>query len=414
MSAERPSIRLVYLLVAIAFLVVFASSAVKGVYQVYFVQLAEHFGQGRTRFAWSGSIFMLAIGFMSPVVGALSDRIGPMRTAAAGALAAGCAFLVSSFWNSSLWVFTAAFGIAGAFGLAAMTFVPMGVLVDRMFESRRKGLAYAVITNGTAIGFILLSPLWVWLEVRVEWTQVFKFIGWVFVGLIAVGILVASRWEPRAPQESLDEPEVSAWSVIRGDPVFYILALGFFGCGATMAFIDVHLMAHWQDRGASRLAMGYGLSMLGVIELLSGLAAGALALRWDKARLLTGFYALRSMSMFLLLVPGTGVLPFAVAFGASYLGTVILTSMFCFERYGHRIKGRVLGLLFLVHQLGAFASVQLGAYSYDWTRSYDDTIITLALLTVAAALVHGFGLKRATRTRRSGTIASGAALANAN
>ena len=380
--------RRTYALVTIAFFVVFASSSIKGVYQAYFADLAQHFGEGRSRFAWSGSLFMLVTGFMSPVVGALSDRVGPMRTASVGALCAGAAYLAIAHWNDSLWLFTVAFGVLGAFGLAAMTFVPMGVLVDRLFEERKKGLAYAVITNGTAIGFIVLSPLWIWAQSALAWQLVFSTVGAILVLAVAVPSWLAARLEPQRSTDAETTWAGSRWRAVSLDPAFYVLALGFFGCGATMAFIDVHLLAYWQGIGASRLSMSYGLGTLGVLELLSGLLAGWLALRWSKWWLLAGFYAMRSISMLLLLAPGLQILPFATMFGASYLGTVIITSMFCFERYGARIKGRVFGLLFLCHQLGAFASVQLGAVSFDRIQGYEETIVVLSLLTGIAAVAN--------------------------
>lgn len=396
MNAAPSSRSVTYLLIAIGFAAMFASTAIKGIYQVYFVPLAEHFGQGRAQFAWSGGLFMLATGVMSPVVGALSDRVGPLRTVAIGAFSAGIACLIVAVCHQSLVIFTVAFGVVGAFGLAAMTFVPMGVLVDRLFEQRKKGLAYAVITNGTAVGFIVLSPIWIWLQPQASWMIVFASVGLSFALPITAIVWLASRLEPPTHSaESIDErkDEPSAWVVVRRDPVFYILATGFFGCGATMAFIDVHLLAHWQDQGVPRLEMGYGMSTLGVLELLSGLASGALALRFDKHRLLALFYAMRSLSMILLLTPGVGVLPFAVIFGASYLGTVILTSMFCFDRFGNHIKGRVFGLLFLIHQIGAFLSVQLGAASFESSSSYSSTIMTLSLLTLFAAALSWIGLR---------------------
>ena len=406
MHKAPSTLRMAGLVVAIAFTIVFLSTAVKGVYQAYFVPLAEHFGGGRALFAWSGGLFMLVIGVASPVVGALSDRLGPLRTAACGAFVAGLGFVLAAIWSDSLPVFALAFGVLGAFGLTAMGFVPMGVLVDRLFESRRKGLAYAIVTNGSAIGFIVLSPLWVWLQPQAAWTTVFLAVGVLFAVPVTAVLVLVSGIEPAAPAGRADEPAPSVWRVVRADPVFYVLAFGFLGCGATMAFIDVHLLAHWQDKGVSRLAMGYGLSTLGVLELLSGMAAGAMAMHFDKHRLLALFYALRSFAV-LLLVPGFGVLPFAICFGASYLGTVILTSMFCFERYGAAIKGRVFGLLFLVHQLGAFASVQLGALSFEQSGSYLDTLLALAGLTLAGAVVSWVGLRehgRAEARGRSGEL----------
>ncbi|NUT14510.1 MAG: MFS transporter [Cupriavidus sp.] len=387
---------LISLLIAIGFAVMSVSTAIKGIYQVYFAELAEHYGRGRAQFAWSGGLFMLATGFMSPLVGALSDRVGPLRTSAIGAFAAGVACASVAVWHQSIVYFSLAFGVVGAFGLAAMTFVPMGVLVDRLFEEKRKGLAYAVVTNGTAIGFIVLSPMWIWLQPQASWMSVFGLVGIVLALPVTAALWLVSRWEPSAgptPETQTQAPCVNAWSVVRHDPGFYVLAAGFFGCGATMAFIDVHLLAHWQDQGVPRAKMAFAMSVLGVLEMLSGIASGMLALRFDKHRLLALFYAMRSLSMLLLLAPWLGVLPFAVLFGASYLGTVILTSMFCFERYGSEVKGKVFGLLFLVHQVGAFLTVQLGAWSFESSRSYMHAIVGLSMLTLISAMCSWFGLR---------------------
>lgn len=402
MNGHRNTRAIISILIVIGFTVMFVSTAIKGIYQVYFVQLAEHYGRGRAQFAWSGGLFMLATGFMSPLVGALSDRVGPLRTSAIGALGAGAALLSVAVWHQSIVFFSLAFGVVGAFGLAAMTFVPMGILVDRLFEERKKGLAYAVVTNGTAIGFIVLSPMWIWLQPQASWITVFGVVGVVLALPVALTLWLVSRWEPSSTVGAVMPTQyASAWSVVQHDAVFYVLAAGFFGCGATMAFIDVHLLPHWQDQGVPRFEMAFAMSVLGVLELLSGLASGMLAMRFDKHRLLALFYVMRSLSMLLLLAPWLGILPFAILFGASYLGTVVLTSMFCFERYGSQVKGKVFGLLFLVHQLGAFLTVQLGAWSYESSRSYVYAIMALALLTLISATCSWFGL------RGSGTLSPG-------
>ncbi|WP_431258604.1 MFS transporter [Roseateles chitinivorans] len=158
MKPVAASRSLVYGLVAVGFLVMFFSTSIKSVYQVYFADLATHFGRGRSDFAWSGSVFMLVTGLVSPLVGALSDRHGPLRTEVVGCLAAGAALTGASLFDRSLPVFVLGYGLLAAFGLAAMTYVPMGVLVDRLFEQKKSGLAYAVVTNGTSISFIVLSP----------------------------------------------------------------------------------------------------------------------------------------------------------------------------------------------------------------------------------------------------------------
>ncbi|WP_291937615.1 MFS transporter [Limnohabitans sp.] len=403
MNNSAASRKLIYLLVTFGFVVMFLSTSIKSVYQIYFSDLAGHFGRGRADFAWSGSIFMLVTGLVSPLVGLLSDRFGPLRTVVVGAVAAGIALVGTSLLNQSLGLFILAYGFCGAFGLAAMTYVPMGVLVDRLFEQRKSGFAYAVITNGTSIGFIILSPFWLWLQPQVRWTEAFFWTGFVLLVPTAVIAWYAAR---RADSVGLGEEasvgterKPSAWREVRTDPGFYALACGFFGCGATMAFVDVHLVAFWQDGGTSRTQMAVSLGMLGTLELVSGLVTGWLAMRYNKHSLLASFYVMRSLAMLLLLssVSEVRTIVFASLFGASYLGTVVITSMYCLERYGLKIKGQTFGLLFLAHQLGAFVSVQLGAATFDAFKTYTPVIVSLAGVTIVGSVISWLTLRSSQR-----------------
>ena len=378
-------------LVGLGFLAMFLSSAFKGVFQVYFNDLALSFDRGRADFGFAGGGFLLVSGLASPLVGALSDRVGPIRTVLVGSLLGGGAFILLGCLPNQYWLFVSLYGLMAAFALAAMTFVPMGVLVDRLFDQKNKSFAYALITNGTAIGFIVLSPFWLWLQARLEWQQVFSAVGVLFLGPMALLLWLGARipLPDKTNAPAAHEKHAGTWPIVLRDTGFYVLAFGFFGCGASMAFIDVHLVPLWQDAGASRSSMGMSLSLFGVLELLSGLAAGWLAVRYPPHRLLAAFYVLRCLAMLLLLAPN-GMLTtygFGAVFGASYLGTVVLTSAICLERYGGAVKGQVFGMLFLLHQVGAFGSAQLGAYGYDRLGSYQPTVMALVVLTAMAGIV---------------------------
>jgi len=331
-------------------------------------------------------LFVLTIGLASPLVGGLSDRVGPLWTVVAGSFCGGLALLGVSLFDHSLTLFILLYGLLGAFALAAMTYVPMGILVDRMVGEKSKAFAFAVVTNGTAIGFIVLSPLWIWLEQWVSWQSLFSVIGLIFLLPLSAALFWVARRVPLAAPASGVEGKVSLRFLL-GDPRFFVLALSFASCGATMAFIDVHLVPYWQGQEVVPSIQASSLSLLGVLELISGLLAGWLATRFNKGALLAAFYLLRCAAVALLLVqPSTlSVYLFAIIFGASYLGTVVLTSAFCFDLYGSAIKGKVFGALFLVHQLGAMAVTQLGAMDYDRHQSYQMTALVLTLVTLLAA-----------------------------
>lgn len=388
MSVSEISRQRIIGLVGLGFLVMFLSSSLKGSYQIYFTDILASFDVGRSEFAVSGSLFMLMIGIMSPVVGSMSDRLGPLRTVLAGSLAAGLTFTGISLFSANLWIFIAGYGLFAAFALTAMTYVPMGVLVDRLFASNQKGLAYAIVTNGTSIGFIVLSPFWVWLAPQVSWPTAFLGIGLAFLIPIS-GVLWSVSRTPVPVSASSDSDAPGTWRGVLSDYRYYILALSFMSCGATMGFVDIHLVPFWQGHAVPRVAMGASLSLLGILELVSGLLAGVLATRFSKSLLLGSFYLIRALSMAMLLSSDSTVMTyvFAAMFGISYLGAVILTSAYCLDFYGPKIKGRAFGGIFFVHQIGAFLTVQLGAISYDMTQSYDTTIVALILLAGVAGLM---------------------------
>ncbi|WP_296265020.1 MFS transporter [Pseudomonas sp. UBA6562] len=384
---QKFSSALIVSVLVVGFVVMFLSSALKGLYQVYFVDLATHFGEGRAALATAGSLFVLTIGLVSPVVGWLSDRVGPLGTVALGSVSAGVVLLGVTVVGTQLMLFTLLYGLLGAFALAAMTYVPMGILVDRLVAERFKAFAFAFVTNGTSIGFIVLSPLWIVLQQRVGWQPVFSWVGLIFLVPLSLALYWVARTVPLKPDPQAALVKHSMTFLLR-DPRFFVLALSFASCGATMAFIDVHLVSFWQDEALPSSVQARGLSLLGVLELISGLLAGWLATRYNKGLLLMMFYLLRTAAVIVLLTtPGPlGTYLFAVLFGASYLGTVVLTSAFCFALYGAEIKGKVFGLLFLVHQLGALLATQLGALDFDRHHSYALTLAGLATATLVAAV----------------------------
>lgn len=379
----------VSMLLAVGFLIMFLASAIKGAYQAYFADLARHFGTGRAQFALSGSLFMLASGVMSPLAGGLAQRLGPLRTVLLGSLCAGAAFLALALLPVGWVGFALIYGLLGAFALTAMTFVPMGVLVDRAVAGEHRTLAYAAVTNGTAIGFIALAPLWLWLEGQVDWKNVFLCIGAVFAIVIPAAVRRAMHLERQSAAEQPAQAERVDWARLVADRRFFALALSFASCGATMAFIDVHLVPFWQDARLPWSLQASSLSLLGVLELASGIAAGALAMRLNKVALLAGFYLLRCVAMGLLSSqsPQLHTTVFAMVFGASYMGTVVLTAALCLDLYGPGQKGPVFGLMFMAHQFGALFVTQLGGWDADTHGSYQFTIQTLTFATVSAALL---------------------------
>jgi MFS family permease len=376
--------------ISIGILITFFASSIKGSYQVYFLDLAHLFGVTQGEFAFSGAIFGLTIGVISPVVGYICDRFGPVKAILSGAISTVVVFASFSFLNSYA-MFILLYGVLGAYALAAMTFVPLGMLVDQVFSHKEKGMAYATITNGTAIGFMVLSPFWVWLNTFASWQEVSLGIAILFAFLITPTIYWLSLKFPKHEKTPPSVKVKSADQLLKLP--FILMAASFAGCGASMAFIDVQLVPLMTERlfenDTKSIIIASTLSIIGAFELIGAFLVGWMLRFYAPALLLAFLYALRTISMVVIFYAETidMFIIFAVVFGLTYMGTVIITSMMCLQQYGAEIKGKMFGSLFTVHQIAVFLTIWGGGKTVEVYKSYDIVIIAITLLCITSVLL---------------------------
>jgi len=388
---NKPTKRQVYLILFTGFMLMFLSSSVKNVFQVWFIDICNSFGITRSEFSFSGTTFMLVTGIGSWIAGVLSDRIGASRT-----ILVGCFFIAMSFIGSALvanfYFFVALYGGVAALALAAMQYVPMGVLVDQSFSGKNKGIAYALLVNGTGLGFVILSPIWVYLNLSYSWQEVYIALGCVFL-LLILPMVYFTLPRDDAPKQETNEQRFSSrremWLHTLSQPAFWFIALSFFGCGVNMAFIDIHFVPMMQDANTAPSVTGLALSVLGALEMIGGFIAGWLTGRVKPALLLSGFYALRAVSGWLLMnaTDEFTLIVFSAIFGMTYLGTVIVTSLFCLNFFGAENKASVFGLVFFIHQIGAALSTWAGARIFDAYGNYTYAVAIAVGFSILSALL---------------------------
>ena len=110
----------------------------------------------------------------------------------------------------------------------------------------------------------------------------------------------------------------------------------------------------------------------------------------------------------MLFAPGVwGLFGFAFVAGGAWLATVPLTTALTADVYGIRNVGLLSGLVFMAHQLGGAASIQLAGILRDLTGSYD-LPFALAGITLAFATVVSFSIKEKTYSSRYQVAETGA------
>ena len=170
-----------------------------------------------------------------------------------------------------------------------------------------------------------------------------------------------------------------------------MLTCGFFVCGFHIAFISTHLPPYLTDLGFSHSLAAWSLSLIGLFNVIGAYSAGILGGQYPRRLLLSGIYLGRGIAfaLFVLIPASTAtVLLFAAVIGLLWLSTVPLTSGLVALMFGTRHVGLLFGVVFLSHQIGAFAGALLGGAIYERTGNYDLMWVLCIVLSLGAALVH--------------------------
>ncbi len=84
-----------------------------------------------------------------------------------------------------------------------------------------------------------------------------------------------------------------------------------------------------------------------------------------------------------------------LAIGPTF-GTVAVGNVMFYELVGPRMAGVVLGMSFIVHQIGAAGGPMIASIVYDQTGSYDGFMVVMGIILLASALAIFGGIKKRT------------------
>ncbi|MFV2117496.1 MFS transporter [Streptomyces sp. Act-28] len=384
--------------VALGFVIALLSSSIKNTLTAFYVSMTEDFDVSRGTFAIAPSAFMLTYAIASPIMGYVADRFGARKSLAGGLVLGGVLFLAGGY-TQSFPLFTLVYGVGLAVSYTAISYVPLGVLVDEMFPPERRGITYAILMNGTAVGFVALLPLWIQIDEGDIWRTVFRWLGVVLLVITVVALVLLPKEpggataEDGTPQRKSSEGMLSE---VLGSRVFWTISLAFFGCGVTMAFVDVHLVAHLDHIGLGGTVASTTVALLGAAEIAGALIAGYYCDRGHGLKVLAGSYLLRSLSLVVLMVAPNALAAniFGLLFGITYLGTVVASSMYLINSLDARAKGLALGLMWFIHQIGAFVASEAGGISYDTLQTYDPVVVGAAAIAMVSAVIIAVWLPR--------------------
>ena len=306
-----------------------------------------------------------------------------------------------------LWQLSLTYGVLVGMAMGACSLVIMSLLVSKHYATNR-GLAVAVIQTAPPMSPLLFAPVIYFLIRSYDWrTAALAASGMLF--LVALPLAWFGARDPAGSKP--DRRSRVAWSACLPylrDPSMIVLFAVRFSCG--VAFFQIaHLVALTMSKGFDAATGAKAVSVFGAGAVVSALLFGWLSDRYGRSRILGLSYLTRGVGTLLLALDFSNEFVYfavvALAIGPTF-GTVAVGNVLFYERVGPRMAGMVLGMSFIVHQIGSAAGPMMASITYDRTGSYDGFMVVMGLILLASGLALVGGKESGERAPASVAAAS--------
>ncbi len=377
-----------WLILVMGAMVGFIGNGVRMSYGVFVVPLEQAFELTRWQAVLPFSVGMVIWGVAQPLTGAFMDAKGP-RKAILVAVTVSALGLAVAAGAQNLWQLVLGYGLLVGGAYSGMTVAAFSLLVNRWFPKQR-GRAIGFVLAGMPVGSLVFSPLAAAVIANWDWRA-------AFLGLAAIMLLVALplSWfflqEPTrlASTSSVTSSEGGLFfnSEIRQaikTQAYWMLMLKYFGCGFSGLFVTAHLPAMALEHGFSPQEGATALGLIGAGGAVGALLGGWASDRFGRYKTLAVGYFMRGVGLFLLAFFVSDITSFyviSVIAGMPIFFTIAITQLVIYEIFGAGIAGRMIGLTFLLHQVGATMGPYFGGRMFEATGGY-----TVALVIAAGVL----------------------------
>jgi MFS family permease len=310
-------------------------------------------------------------GLSQAPVGALADRFGLRVTMLTGAAVyvIGIAVMASAGGEAAL----IAAGILIGMALSCTASSLAMTATARAVSEARRSKVLGIVSAAGSLGTLLIPLTTQALLAHQAWQ-----IGMLFFLLLAVAMLPAgflaggADWLPGSGRAKTTMRETLGQAV-RHRP-FLVMSGAYLVCGLNLVFLTTHLPTYLTICGQDPMLSAEALAVIGGMNSVGSLLAGWLGSKYPKHILLGLLYILRAMvftAYFMMPPTPASTLLFAAAMGMLWLSVAPLVSGLVAEMFGTRYMATLLGISFVMHQVGSSLGAFGGGLIFDATGSYD-------------------------------------------
>jgi MFS family permease len=399
-----------WVVVGVVFVTMGIAVNARTAFSLLFPPILDEFGWDRGTTAGAFSFGFVVSAIMSPTLGRLMDRRGPVVVNELGVLLIGVGLLLATLVHQQ-WQLYATLGLLVGAGSVCLGYTGQGLFLPNWFV-RRRGLAMSLAFSGVGIGSVILLP---WLQdiiMRSGWRSACLALGIVvLVVLLPLTLLVRRRPEDiglapdgdasayaaaiGTPANVVDRDWVAVdWTLARAMRTsrFWWIAVGYFCALFAWYAVQVHQTRYLVEIGFTPALAAWALGGVSLAGIPGQIALGHLSDRIGREVVwVIGTVGFAATFMLLLLLHDAPTTPLLYAMiatqGVLGYGVTSVIGAIPAEIFQGRHYGSIFGTLMLASIAGGAVGPWLTGTLHDATGSYTiafSTGIACSLLSAVA------------------------------
>jgi MFS family permease len=354
--------------------------------------LLDEFGWSRAELKFRDLITLLLTGLLAPMIGALIDRLGPRRLAAAGLLLLAVLYFAYSKITSIQHVYLIHVGFAAALVASGLN---VGVIMVSQWFVAKRGTAIGIALLGTSLGGVVFPKVVVALLPSLGWRESFFTLGFVPLAMFALMLLIArspgkipalGAEQAAANPQAASGPDVSYGAALRTRTFWALVVIAMTTYYSLMSAMS-HLFLHMRDMkfdlatSGQAMAVMFGLGMIGkfLFGMLADFFSPRIVLRINIVIMTTGALLLATLN------PGL-IWAALVLFGLGWGGMYTMIQLLAVSSFGLSSAGKILGTITMLDAATAGLGIWVTALLFDRFGNYQVAFNVMCGLMLLALL----------------------------
>jgi MFS family permease len=353
---------------------------------VFASAMAMEFGWSRSVHANSLTIFLIASGTGSLLLGPMIDRFGVRLPCAVLVTVFGLSVASLAFAPASPAVVYLIFAVIGLSGSAA-TAMPYAVAIRNLFD-RDRGLALGLTNFGSGIGSAVAPYCASLLVGAFGWRG-----GYLGVGLAGlapvVGLLFLVREPGRAQRRGRDVSQRGLWLAQVTRSTFWLIAIPIAGISIATFGVLGTMVPLLQDRGIGAGSIAVIMSCAGVSSWVARPIVGYALDRFFGPFVTATTFVFAVAGLVLLVATDSvaGVFAAAILIGFALGSEGDLVTFLVSRYYGPAVYSRVLGAIWVTWAWGGGIGTFAAGASYRALASYIPALVGFAVLLTLCMII---------------------------